>query len=94
MSVTIDVDLWAHVNLHRIGVPFGWATGPPAVPHIVSLCTVMDQDEKPQGHTEGSIKTAKYHIQEMTLRYCKCSEGPSGSKQEQSECCGSKLSLK
>uniref|UniRef100_A0A8C0VR12 Uncharacterized protein n=1 Tax=Cyanistes caeruleus TaxID=156563 RepID=A0A8C0VR12_CYACU len=58
------------------------------MPHIISLCTVMDQDEKPQGHTEGSIKTAKYHIQEMPLRYCERSKGPSGSKQEQSECCG------
>lgn len=49
-----------------VGVSSG-ATGTPAMPDIITLGAVMDEDEEAKGNTEGTIKAAEDHVQEVAL---------------------------
>jgi len=60
-------------------------TGTPAVPDIVTLGTVMDEDEEAEGDREGTIKAAEDHVQEVALGHGQRPESPSGQEQEKSE---------
>lgn len=49
-----------------IGTPSG-TTGTPAMPDIITLGTVMDEDEEAKGDGEGTVKAAEDHVQEVAL---------------------------
>lgn len=44
-----------------------WATGTPAMPDIITLGTVMDEDEEAKGDGEGTVKAAEDHVEEVAL---------------------------
>lgn len=67
-----------------VGSPAG-TTGAPAMPDIVALGTVMDEDEEAEGDGEGTVEAAEDHIQEVGLRHGQCAEGPGGQEEEQGE---------
>ena len=69
VSIHIDFGPCLSRSVHaRAGVGASpGTTGAPAVPDIVALGTVMDEDEEAKRDGEGTIKTAEDHVQEMTL---------------------------
>lgn len=42
-------------------------TGTPAMPNIIPLRTVMDQDKETEGNREGTVQAAEDHVKEVIL---------------------------
>lgn len=91
-SISVHVDLRPSLS-RTVGTRAGiflstGATGTPAMPDIIALGTVMDEDEEAEGDGEGTIKAAEDHVQEEALRHRERPECPGGQEQEESEGCG------
>lgn len=70
-GISIHVDLgprWSRPMGARAGIStLSWTTGTPAMPNIITLGTVMDEDEEAKGDGEGTVKAAEDHVQEVAL---------------------------
>lgn len=70
-GISVHVDFGPRLSGHggtRGGVGTSSRTaGTPAMPNIVPLGTVMDEDEEAEGDGEGTIKAAEDHVQEVAL---------------------------
>lgn len=69
------------------------AAGAPAVPHVIALGAVMDEDEEAESDGEGTVQTAEDHVQEVPLRHGQRPKRPRGQEQEEGEGGGSQLCL-
>lgn len=69
VSIHVDLGPWLSRPMGAragVGLSSG-TTGTPAMPDIITLGTVMDEDEEAKGDREGTIKAAEDHIQEVAL---------------------------
>lgn len=70
-GISIHVDFWPCLSRPRGTrggvVPSSRTAGTPAMPDIITLGTVMDEDEEAEGDREGTIKAAEDHVQEVAL---------------------------
>lgn len=71
--ISIHVDLRSSLS-RTMGTSAGIflstrATGTPAMPDIIALGTVMDEDKEAEGDGEGTVKAAEDHAQEEALRH-------------------------
>ncbi len=70
-GISINIDLWPRLRRTvsaRAGIGVSSrTTGTPAMPDIITLGTVMDEDEEAEGDGKGTIKAAEDHVQEVAL---------------------------
>lgn len=70
-GITIHIDLGPRLSRPmgaRAGIgTLSWTTGTPTMPNIITLGTVMDEDEEAKGDREGTVKAAEDHVQEVAL---------------------------
>lgn len=95
VTVAMPGGVSVHVDLRpRLSRPMGTGagvclasgtTGTPAMPDIVTLGTVMDEDEEAESDGEGTVKAAEDHVQEVVLRHRQRPESPGGQEEEKGE---------
>lgn len=88
-GISIHIDLGPRLSRPMgtragVGVSSG-TTGTPAVPDVITLGTVMDEDEEAKGDREGTVEAAEDHVQEVTLRHGQRPESPGSQEQEEGE---------
>lgn len=88
-GISVHIDLWPCLS-RTVGTRTGvllpsWTTGTPAMPNVITLGTVMDEDKEAKSDGEGTIKAAEDHIQEVALRHSKRPKRPGGQEQEEGE---------
>ena len=77
VTMAVPGGISIHIDLRpRLSRPMGTragvgsssgTTGTPAMPDVISLGTVMDEDEEAKGDREGTVEAAEDHIQEVAL---------------------------
>lgn len=96
-GISVHVDFGPRLNPalgSRAGVgATSGTTGTPAMPDVIPLGTVMNEDEETEGDGEGTVKAAEDHIQEVALRHGQRPESPRGQEEEKGEGRRSQLSL-
>lgn len=55
------------------------------MPDIITLGTVMDEDEEAKSDREGTVQAAEDHVQEVALRHSQSPESPGGQEKEKCE---------
>lgn len=93
--MTVSGSVAIHVYFRpRWGGPVGpgaavstpsWTTAAPAMPNVIPLRAVMDEDEEAQGNREGTVKAAEDHVQEVALRHRQRPKRPGGQEEEKGE---------
>lgn len=99
MTMAMPGGISIHVDLGpRLSGPVGTGagigassgtTGAPAMPDIITLGAVMDEDEEAKRDGEGTVKAAEDHVQEVALRHGQRPESPGSQEQEKGEGCRS-----
>lgn len=96
VAVHIDLRPSRRLPMGGGGAGVGTATGTtgtPAVPDVIPLGAVMDEDEEAEGDREGTVEAAEDHVQEVSLRHRQSAERPRGQEQEEREGRRAQLSL-
>lgn len=102
-AVAVSRGVAVHVDFRpRLSGPVGAGAGvgappraaaAPAVPDVIPLGAVVDEDEEAQGDGEGTVQAAEDHVQEVALGHRQRPEGPGGQEEEKGEGRRSQLGL-